>query len=533
MTNMASTSYETRDYILRQLSAMRTERSELDPYWRRIARMFMPRAGAFPAQAAKKGDQHLHLLDHTGIVALETLASGLQSHLTNQSRPWMRLTTDDPELAKYAPVKQWLHDCADIVLSIFAKGNTYRTLHMLYKELAAFGTASSILAFDYDDVVRHYPQTIGQFYIATDYRSDVSVFAREYDATVRQVVERFGLKNCSTTVKNLYDNSKLDQKIKIIHMIYPRSDRDTESREAKHMPYASCYLEEGSSDGLLEESGFKQFPALSPRWIVDGCSTYGSSPGMAALGHAEAVQMMQLRKAQVVDYKSRPPLQVPTILKTAGGLDTLPGGITYFDEASPRAGIRSQFEVNITADEISREIADARNSIMQSFHADLFRMPDQMLDKVRTATEIAQRQQDKMLLLGPVVDRLHNELLKPLVDITFVHALEAGLFPRPPEELAGAQLSIEYMSILAQAQKASSTASVDRFVSAVGVVSQLNPGVLDNIDVDKWAEEYADLVGINPSMIVPSKDVAIIRQQRAQQQSAAAMAQAQLSGAGL
>ena len=57
----------------------------------------------------------------------------------------------------------------------------------------------------------------------------------------------------------------------------------------------------------------------------------------------------------------------------------------------------------------------------------------------------------------------------------------------------------------------------------------MKPEVLDNIDADKWAETYSDMLGVDPELIVPSDKVALIRQDRAkmaqQQAKQEAMAQ--------
>jgi hypothetical protein len=143
-----------------------------------------------------------------------------------------------------------------------------------------------------------------------------------------------------------------------------------------------------------------------------------------------------------------------------------------------------------------------------------------------TATEVAERHEEKLLMLGPVLERLHNELLDPLIDITFQRMIEADMLPPPPEELQGMDLSVEFVSMLAQAQRAVGTNSVDRFVANLGNVAGIKPEVLDKFDPDEWADAYGDMLGVDPKMIVANDKVAIIRENRAQ--AAAQQAQAQM-----
>jgi hypothetical protein len=164
-----------------------------------------------------------------------------------------------------------------------------------------------------------------------------------------------------------------------------------------------------------------------------------------------------------------------------------------------------------------------RERVRGSFYADLFLMLANATDTRMTATEVAERHEEKLLMLGPVIERLHNELLEPLVDITFTHMVAAGVIPPAPEEMQGMDLSIEFVSMLAQAQRAIGTNSIDRFVGNLGAVAQFKPEVLDKFDADQWTDIYSDMLGIDPSLIIADKNVAVIR--KARNDAAAAQAQ--------
>jgi hypothetical protein len=302
--------------------------------------------------------------------------------------------------------------------------------------------------------------------------------------------------------------------VPIIHAIEPRADRDIGKRDSKNMPFGSWYFEVGGEDGqFLRESGFMQFPALCPRWSVVGGDIYGNSPGMEALGDIKQLQHEQLRKAQAIDYQTKPPLQVPASMKNRD-VETLPGGISYYDGASN--GIKTAFEVNLNLNYLLADIVDCRDRVRGSFYADLFLMLANMQNTRMTATEVAERHEEKLIMLGPVLERLHNELLSPLVDMTFTRMIEAGMVPPAPAELQGMDLNIEFVSMLAQAQRAIGTNAVDRFVGNLGAIAQMKPDILDKFDQDQWADVYADMLGVDPSLIVADKDVALLRNARNQ-----------------
>jgi len=133
-----------------------------------------------------------------------------------------------------------------------------------------------------------------------------------------------------------------------------------------------------------------------------------------------------------------------------------------------------------------------------------------------TAREIQEKHEEKLLILGPVLERNQNELLDPLIDNVFEYALAANLFPPPPEEMQGQEINVEYVSMLAQAQKSVGIGSIDRLLGQVGGMAQFNPAILDKLKPDEIVDAYADMLGVAPSLIMANADVAIIRKQRAE-----------------
>ena len=508
----------TRDKLFTRWGQLKTERATWWAHWQEITTYLLPRNGRFYVQDRDKGwRRHNNIYDNTGTRALRVLGAGMMAGATSPARPWFRLGTADPELNSYQPVKIWLNEVTTRMQMVFQRSNTYRTLHQMYEELGAFGTAASIVLPDYNNVIHHYPVTVGEFAIAQDYQGKVCTIYREFEKTVGEIVKEYGYKNCSTTVRNLYDRGSLDAWVRLIQAIEPRADRDIRKKDALNMAWGSYTFEVGGNpQQFLRESGFKDFPALVPRWATAGGDIYGNSPGMEVLGDVKQLQHEQLRKAQVIDYQTKPPLQVPTSMKNRD-VESLPGGISFYDGQS--AGIKTAFEVNLNLQHLLGDIQDVRERVRGGFYADLFLMLANATDTRMTATEVAERHEEKLLMLGPVMERLHNELLDPLIDMTFQRMLEAGVIPPPPQELQGMELSVEFVSMLAQAQRAIGTNSVDRYVANLGAVASFKPEVLDKFDADKWADSYADMLGVDPNLIVGTDQVAVVRQARAKMEA--------------
>lgn len=511
-----------RDRLYSRWGALKSERSSYMSHWKEISDYLLPRSGRYFVTDRNKGERrHNNIYDNTGTRALRVLGAGLMGGATSPARPWFRLATADPDLMDYAPVKLWLSAVQRQMLDIFQRSNTYRSLHTMYEEIGAFGTGATVLMDDFTDVIRHHSLTTGEFAIATDYRGTVTTMYREFQKTVGELVGEFGIANVSNTVKTLHDRGSLDTWVTLVHAIEPRVDRDPRMKNAQNMPFKSVYFELGSDQGkYLRESGFKVFRGLVPRWSVTGGDIYGSSPGMEALGDIKQLQHQQLRKAQAIDYMTKPPLQLPSSMKNRE-VDMLPGGATYVDMANPSGGVKSLFEVRLELNHLLADIQDVRGRINSSFYTDLFLMLANSNRTNMTATEVAERHEEKLLMLGPVLERLHNELLDPLIEITFSRMIEAGMVPPPPEELQNVDLNVQYVSMLAQAQRAVATNGIDRFVGNLGAVAQFKPDVLDKFDSDKWADAYSDMLGIDPELVVSNERVALIRQSRAEAQAAA------------
>jgi hypothetical protein len=502
------------------------ERSSWMNHWREISEYQQPRAGRFFVTDRNRGEKrHQAIYDRTAIGASRTLAAGLMSGMTSPARAWFRLKLHDPALMDVGPVKTWLHQTAALLREIFASSNTYRVLQQGYMELGLFGTWAAVVLPDYENVIHCYPMTIGEYAVATNYRGVVDTLCREFEMTVGQMVGQFGIDNVSQTVRNLFKRGALNTWVPVVHLIEPNPGRDVTKLDAKNMRWSSTYMEtaQQNSSQFLSESGFPRFPVLAPRWDTTGNDVYGSSPGMEALGDVKQLQHQQLRKSQAIDYQTNPPLQVPVAYKDAAK-DRLPGGIMFVDAASAGGGVRTAFEVNLDLGALREDILDVRQRIQSAYYEDLFLMLANDTRSGITATEVAERHEEKLLMLGPVLERLHNELLSPLINLAFHYASDAGILPPIPDVLRGKDVSPEFISTLAQAQRVVSAQGTDRLLATLGSMAQMWPSVRFKIDPNKVVDDYADNYGVNPDIIVPTAQAedAAAQEQKAQAAQATA-----------
>jgi hypothetical protein len=513
---------------MKRWSMLRAERATWITDYYDLIDYVAPMHGRFFYTDVNKGNKvqrQKKVYDSTGRRALNVLAAGLMAGMTSPARPWFRLSLADRALMARDPVKDWLQDVTDLMRDVFSQSNTYRVLHQMYGELGAFGTSASIIMPDYENVIHLFPLTVGEYCLATNGRGVIDTAYREMQLTVGQIIDQFGYDAASMSVQQLYERGNYDQWVLCQHVIEPRKGRDTTKRDSRNMRWKSCYYEVGGNpdpNKMLSESGFNQFPALAARWNVTGNDVYGTGPGHDALPDIRQLQHEQLRKGQAIDYQTNPPLAVPATLKEAG-VNRLPGGIQYVDSVGPENSIRSMFDVRLDLQHLRESILDTRERIKAHFYEDLFLMLANDTRSGITATEVAERHEEKLLMLGPVLERLHNELLDPLIDATYERLALAGVLPPAPPEMQGREINVEYVSMLAQAQRAVGLASYDRAIATVGALAgaKQDPTVWDKLDTDKIIDDYTDGLGIPSRVVRGEKEVMAIRAQRAQQQAAA------------
>lgn len=510
-----------RQLLWERWQRLQTERESWITHYRLISRAVLPRVGRFLDEQPNRGERkHNNIYDNTATLALRTAASGMMAGATSPARPWFRLTTPDPDLARYHTVRLWLDDVGQRMLRVYAKSNTYPAFHQLYRELLAFGTAASIQLPHPTRIVHHTPVTIGEYAIALNEDGNPDTLYRVVWRTVRQVVQEFGLTRVSQRVKNWYERGELDQWVEIIHAMEPRLDRDPSRVDNMNMEYRSVYFEPTPKDNpeVLRESGFSRFRAVVPRWDVQGGDVYGSSPGMDALGDVNQLQLEQIRKTQGIEQQTHPALQAPTSMRDSE-TDFLPGGLTFVDAVHPQGGVRNAYESTVNLRDLKEDIVDIRERINAAFFADLWLMlHNTRYDPKKTAYEVAELQEEKLIVLGPMLERLHADLLTPDIDMKFDAMIEANLIPPPPAELHGVDLQVEFVSLLAQAQRKIGVNDVDRFVGNLGAVAGI-PGkedVVDKFNADAWADYASQALGIDPRLIVANEQVARIRKARAQ-----------------
>lgn len=524
---------EYRTHLEGRMKAMWYDRNSFWTHWKELAEYILPRRYKWlitPNQANRGSPINSNIIDSTGTIAARTCASGMMSGITSPTRPWFKLRIREFDDDETGPVAIWLSDTQKRMMKVFQESNFYNCMATIFADLVVFGTSVCLIYEDYEDIIRGYNPCAGEYYLALNDRYMVDTVYREFTMTIKALGEWFGENNLPEDSKVAFKARQGEsmREVAVCHAIEPNVGGL--SKVPKLFPFREAYWVRGSDgDQILGERGFHEFPALCPRWDLQSNDAYGRSPGMDALGDIKQLQQETKRKAQAIDKMVNPPLMADMQLKNQPA-SQLPGGVTYVTGLAQNPGMKPIFQVMPPVQEIMMDITEVQNRIKTIFFNDLFQMISQ-LQTVRTATEIDARREEKLVLLGPVLERFQNEGLDPAIDRAFNIMLRGGLLAPPPPEIEGIKIEVEYVSMLAQAQRAVSTGGIERLLAQAGNLAAVRPDVLDNIDFDETTREYATLLDVSPKLLLPPDAVAAIREQRAEQQAQTQLAEQTLPGA--
>lgn len=522
--------------VYKRWKRLESDRSSWRSHWMEISDYLIPRRGRYLIDGGQNNRGKVRsnkIIDSSPTQALRTMAAGMMSGMTSPARPWFRFTTQDPDMMNNFEIKRWVQQVEKTCRFILNNSNFYNTVYNVYQELGAFGTSPLYRQRSADQTIRFRQFTAGEYVIAENDQGVVDTLGREFTMSVSQVIEKFVMggdrslpesdwdwSGVSEATKRLWNNSDYDTLVPIVHMVQPRRnhERDPNRLDVKNKRFKSCYFELGA-DGqdLLEEGGYDTFPAYVPRWDVLQGDVYGRSPAMDHLGDIKQLQHEQKRKAQAIDKMVNPPMVAPSSLK-GRPTTVIAGGTTYVDGTQGQPAFTPAYQIQPRIQELMVDIQEVQQRIARGFYADLFAMMISSDRRQITATEVAERHEEKLVLLGPVLQRLNVELLDPLLDDTFAFALERGMIPPPPQDLAEGVLDVQYVSLLAQAQQAVAASGIERTMSFAGNLVAVFPDIVDNLDADAALREYSDILGNPLDIMKDTAAVAATRQARAEQQ---------------
>ena len=482
---------------------LRDERRTFHNYWQDVKDYILPEHGRFITSESESEvndgkRKDYKILNSVATDALEVMANGMQSGLTSKARPWLTLSCPVKAINNLPHVQEWLKNTTDTVMRICAGSNIYNTLLSVYKEAGAFGTGAMSILEHPSKTIYSKPYTIGTYWVSTNEFMEMDGFFSITYMTVKQVVQKFGIEHVCENTKRAFENKHFTNKVKVVEAIIANPEK-LGFKVPNGMPIAAVYYEDSSDDDkkLLAVKGFRTWPVQVVRWDAVDNDTYGYSPTRKLLGDVMGIQKMERDKKQAIAKLVSPPLQGPSEMERQG-INASPGGYNAVNNMnSSRPAISPLYQIKPDVQNVQFAINEDSNRVREGFFYNLF-MSIRSADsnrKTMTATEVASRDNEAFLILGPVIERIDYELLDNGVDRIIQCCYSAGLIGETPREIIDAGLKFEYTSILSQAQKAVATAKIKEVTGFIGQIATVWPQAKNMLKVYKTGMEYGEAVG--------------------------------------
>lgn len=489
---------------------LQNDRKSWEPYWREVQEYIMPQRGrgilSSSSSEVNRGDRRdVKRINGTASRAISILASGMQSGLTSKARQWFLLTHPDPELGRYQPVREWYDIVQEVLEGIFRKSNLYAALLHTYFEMAGFGQGALALFPHPDKVLFCRPYTTGTYYLSADEWNEIDTFFHVEWLSARQLVQLYGRDVLPEYVRNAYNNGRYEDRFEVVNgMLRHPEAYGLKLRETDGV--ASVHFLAGASDheGFLRQSGYHSWPVMTPRWDAIDNDVYGWAPARDIMGDTKMLQKMEEDALKGTAKTVSPPWRIPPELERRG-LNTQPNALNVVSSMSENA-VAPLHTTAFDIQQLQFKIDAVKSDIKEGLYNSLFLALLTQDNPQMTAREVAERHEEKLLMLGPVLERIHYELLDPLIDRAFALAWEAGLIPPPPHELEGQPTQIEYVSILSQAQKAVGVNRIEQSVAFIGSLSAVYPEVRHILDPFKASQEYNQMIGVRANIFRSEKE---------------------------
>jgi hypothetical protein len=514
---------------IREFGTLSDVKRPLETIWQNIAQYCLPRKANITKKTYRPEEIEQQLFDTEPIDALNIAAAGMMSWTTPKQSSWFAFEPQGAQ-KKDNRTKRWLSECGELIKEYLQASNFYSERHESLENKLAFGTSALYSTLE-NGKLRFENLDITSFCIKENAFGVVDTLMKKCVMTLEQAAQMFGYENLAKEHQEQYDRMELSRDVEFIHVVEPRNPRLISTsllKAAKDKPFASYYIDTEHKK-ILRESGFDTFPFAVGRWLKWNSAIYGPwgyGPGFSALPEMRQLnylaKMMDIYAGKVVF----PPLLVPNTYE--GQLDTSMKAINYY---SPELGADSIAPMNVggSIEVALNRIENRRRALQSKFHTDLFQMLTNRTDIQKTATEVNELLNEKIDILTPAFDRDNVETIEPILLRVFDLCASAGMLPQPPESAIQfmenntaevANPTIVLTGRLALALRNMRNATADRQLQRLLAIAQFDPSVMDNFDLDAYAQESGYDQGVPEAYTVDPEVRDEMRQARAEQAQA-------------
>lgn len=471
-------------------------RSNFETLWQEITRMVIPRESTYTETVTQGQERQRHIVDSTAPRALELFASFLATTGHNPSSRFYKTKVfmDGAEVTDSPNVKIWQEEIEETIWAHMNAAGVQPQLHKIDIDLGSIGTGALIIEKNSDpgarSRVKYMAGHMQNVYLEEDEGGKISAVFREVNWTAEKWARRFPDRDLGSKIKKALDSKEPDAantKFPGFHMslrtfkgLKVPGDKVTDQMLAS--PVLSMWV---LCDDVvtIEATGEDRFKYAVPRWYTTRGEPYGRSPAMTVMPEIRMANRMRDTILRSAEKAADPPQLLPDG-KLVSPLRLFAGGVSFTDgDVQPQSLIGNGTRYDVS----ERMMQDTRDAIRDGFFVPLFATPDA---PVKTATQVLQETDERNRAVSPMIIRLHEELLKPLLEETFLILDELGVIPEPPPGFEEATIGIEYISPILAAQKQTEALGTVRLLEGVlpWVQATENAGILDKFNEEKVAE---------------------------------------------
>jgi len=516
------------NFHIQKLGALKQDRANWDTQWEEAASLILPaHRNSFQGEGTDNqfggsGQKKTELqFDATVGIACQRFASVIESLATPQNNMWHRLVPADKMLKRNRAVRMFFDDLNELLFNHRYRpvGNFVGNSQQVYLGLGAYGNGSLYVDKPEDQKGLRYRNIhLGESYFVENHAGVVDTLYRRFYMTARQISQQFrqpGDTVPDEVTEKVKNPNQAEQKLEVLHCVYPRSDFDPRRVDPKGMRYASVYIY-CQTKTLMRESGYQSFPFPTARYTQVSGETYGRGPGqwvlpaIKVLNEEKKTMLKQGHRAVDPVLLSHDDGNLGSFSLKAGALN--PGGVSKEGRALIQPLPTGRFDIGDKMMEMER------TTINDAFLITLFQI---LIDTPQmTATEVLERAREKGMLIAPTAGRLQAEFLGRLIerelDLLFQQGLIPPNMPSILRDAEAAEYHIEYdspMSRMARAEKAAG------FMRALDVAANyakntMDPSPLDFFNFDSAMPEILDIQGAPAAWTRSLDEVMVIRQKR-------------------
>jgi hypothetical protein len=504
------------------------ERSNAEAQWQTISKYILPgqsgsytTSGTNPALGAKVSDG---VLDSTAAQSNHDLAAAIHATLTNQATHWAKFRFKEEDLNSNQEAIDWLENATKVLHETFNSSNFGNEIIKAYRNCTGLGNMPIFMEEDIDeDTLEFAGFRFSALHLAEtawseNYKGNVDTIYRRINLTARQAVERFGEKNLPEYI--LLDlETNPDKFSQFYHVVMPRNKKEVKIvngiAKPENRPIASIYITV-KVPKIVENGGYYDMPIMVGRWENAPNEIYARGPGHMAIPDTRT-----LNKALELYLKSLEKALDPPMIgeerAMLGNVNARPGGFTVVKDINGIKELTTQARFDVA----HFVFKDYQERISKAFFIDKLMLPPRTEHGEMTAYETQQRIEQMHRVLGPTLNRIINDVQKPMVIRGLKILLRAGELGEMPEVLRsrGLDIDIQFVNQLARSQQYEEVSAVQQWIQFLGMAAQLGlTQGLDRVNMDDVAVKSGRTLGVPESSITNDDVVEDIRQQRAEMQ---------------